>query len=97
MENRPKEYFRNHRLQKLFGITLKDYDKISKRQKRVCAICKLEERETYKTSPKVLAVDHCHKTGKVRGLLCRKCNVGIGNFKDNILLLKSAISYLQRS
>jgi hypothetical protein len=43
---------------------------------------------------KELAIDHCHKTGKIRGLLCKNCNQGLGQFKDNIDLLLSAAKYL---
>ena len=41
-----------------------------------------------------LSIDHCHKTGKVRGLLCKHCNHGLGKFKDDVNLLKIAIDYL---
>jgi hypothetical protein len=44
-----------------------------------------------------LAVDHCHAGGHIRGLLCRQCNVGLGNFQDNIQYLKNAIKYLEGS
>lgn len=57
-----------------FGITYETYLKMFKRQKGLCAICKKPERETVNGKIKRLAVDHDHKTGKVRGLLCGKCN-----------------------
>ena len=44
-----------------------------------------------------LVVDHCHKTGKIRGLICDSCNVGLGRFKDNIDNLKNAIKYLEKN
>lgn len=58
-------------------------------QIKKCSICK-------KTVSR-LNVDHCHKTGKTRGLLCTNCNIGLGNFKDNIEILKRAIKYLKQS
>ena len=47
------------------------------------------------TTGKRLAVDHCHKTGKIRGLLCTKCNIGLGYFNDDVILLKNSIRYLE--
>ena len=57
------------------------------RQKNVCGICK--------TPGKPLCVDHCHATGKVRGLLCRDCNLGLGNYKDNPVFTRAATAYLE--
>lgn len=80
-----------------YGITLDDYNSMLKEQNGLCAICRMPSTKIDKRSNKVqrLNVDHCHKTGKVRGLLCIKCNHGIGYFNDNILLLESCIRYLQ--
>jgi hypothetical protein len=59
-------------------------------QKNVCALCKKGE-----SSGKQLSIDHCHTTGKIRGLLCSRCNLGLGLFKDNQEVLAAAIKYLQ--
>jgi hypothetical protein len=75
-----------------FGITLKDYEDMLFKQNGVCAIC-LKECKTGQR----LAVDHCHTTGKVRGLLCMECNRGLGAFKDNVVVLTTAIKYLEDS
>jgi hypothetical protein len=56
-----------------------------------CEICGAEQGPKRK-----LAIDHDHETGHVRGLLCRQCNLGLGAFDDRILLLISAVEYLQR-
>lgn len=72
-------------LKKLYGISLKDYEEMYKKQDGSCLIC-TDEHDT-------LVVDHCHDTGEVRGLLCHNCNVGIGMFKHNDLLLKAAGGY----
>jgi len=70
-----------------YGITRDDYESMFVAQGGKCAICK-------KSSTKALAVDHCHQTEVVRGLLCRSCNVGLGNFKDDPELLSAAREYL---
>lgn len=77
---------------------IQTYFDLLENQNNVCKIC--NKPETFKNycSQRVrkLAVDHCHKTGKVRGLLCNKCNKAIGQFSDDINLLKSALNYLER-
>lgn len=73
-----------------YGITAKDYHHMRLKQRNVCAICK--------KAPKIgkkLVVDHCHTNGKVRGLLCAKCNSGIGFMEDNETSMWSAIIYLK--
>lgn len=74
---------------KKYGITLEQYEALRMRQDYKCGICKKET--------KVLAVDHCHVTGKVRGLLCKPCNSGIGFLNDDIDLIKSALEYLNET
>jgi len=87
---------------KKYGITLEQYNFLLDSQKGVCKIC--QEKETRVTRPKAkismgyeprLAVDHDHKNGEVRGLLCHRCNVGLGNFQDNPELLLKAYKYLK--
>jgi hypothetical protein len=86
-------YIRSYRLKKKYGITLDDYDKMIKEQKGVCKTCKTNELSS--TSDKYFAVDHCHKTGKVRGLLCGPCNSALGMVKENIETLENLIKYLK--
>lgn len=74
-----------------YGITIAEYDQLLVLQERVCAICKKPC-----SSGKRLAVDHDHKSGKTRGLLCRKCNRGVGLFDDNLELMQKAMDYLTR-
>jgi len=71
------------------GLSLQDYRAMLERQGKVCGICK--------TPGKPLCVDHCHATGKVRGLLCRDCNLGLGNYKDNPVFTRAATAYLEAS
>jgi hypothetical protein len=75
---------------KKFGLTLGELDVMYARQDSKCAICGITEQE----HGKYLAIDHCHRTGKVRGLLCMPCNTGLGNFGDRSDLLMIAIMYL---
>lgn len=103
VNNRCKTYYKenlekvkNTKLLKSFGITLEQYLLMSHVQNNVCAICKKPESAKDARSGKIrdLAVDHCHTTGKVRGLLCGKCNQLIGLSNDNTDTLKQAASYL---
>lgn len=77
-----------------FGITPEVYNAMLKTQNHVCAICKQPETATGKLGVKPLCVDHCHKTGKNRALLCNACNVLLGAAKDKIETLTAAIKYL---
>lgn len=79
-----------HKLKKK-GCTPEQWASIVRRQRGKCAICGAEPRGCRR-----LDLDHSHKTGKLRGLLCSSCNRGIGFLKDSILLLSSAITYLER-
>lgn len=88
---------KNKNLEKSFGISLDEYREILESQRGVCKICGKPETEMRLGKVKELAVDHCHETGFIRGLLCAKCNCGIGNFKENIDSLKNAITYLEEN
>lgn len=84
------EVFRNRRLRRNFGITLAEYEHMIVAQNGVCAIC----RKPCKTGRR-LAVDHDHDTGKVRGLLCAGCNIGIGQMNEDPMRLRVAADYLE--
>ena len=83
-----------------FGITAEQYEKLLRDQGGVCAICETSDPKT-KTKGSALdcdfCVDHDHATGKVRGLLCNGCNVGIGHFRESVNAMKAAIAYLERN
>lgn len=81
-------------LKNTYGLSLDDYNNILKTQAGVCAICK--KNRPYKNKGEFLCVDHNHKTGKTRGLLCHSCNRAIGMLGDDIIILKSAIIYLKK-
>lgn len=92
------DHYRNLRLIKTFGINLEEYNEMLISQNNGCAICGEAPPTEEKTERKFahLPVDHCHTTGKVRGLLCHRCNRGIGFLGDSIPYLKNAILYLQK-
>lgn len=72
-----------------YGISDEDYQALLARQGGLCGICRKKKRP--------LCVDHCHVTGKVRGLLCHKCNLGLGHYDDDPVLTRAATSYLEAS
>ena len=79
-----------------YNITLDEYDKLFEEQNGVCAICGKPETAINKHGTVWrLSVDHKHNTNKIRGLLCIRCNRGIGFFEDNINYLINAINYLR--
>jgi len=79
---------RKTHLKAAYGLSLEDRENMLKNQDYKCDICH-KEIKTYS------AVDHDHKTGKIRSLLCRKCNLGLGAAKDNTEILKNMINYLE--
>ena len=70
-----------------YGLSLADYRALQARQGNACAICRKVTR--------ALCIDHCHVTGRVRGLLCRRCNSALGFYADDQRLLRAALAYLQ--
>lgn len=81
---------RDYYLRKTYGISLERYQEMESAQDGRCRICG----ETC-PSGRALAVDHCHTSGEVRGLLCGQCNNGLGRFKDRPDLLRAAADYLE--
>lgn len=75
-----------------YGITINQYNELFLNQNGCCKICNKHQAEFSQK----LSVDHCHKTGKVRGLLCRHCNFGLGFAKDDISILENMIKYLKQ-
>lgn len=85
-----------HKLKKIYKITLDQYLDLEQLQAGLCAICQQPEANTTaKTKLGSLAVDHNHKTGKVRGLLCKGCNMALGNMKESPERLRAAAIYLE--
>ena len=90
---------RKHSLRKNYGITPEDYDHMLSEQNGKCAICDSDKPWGFVVKPKrsneFFCVDHCHTTGKVRGLLCQPCNKGLGSFSDDTYVMSRAIKYLE--
>lgn len=91
-ENYNYEKVRNNALIRQYGINSEDYDRMRKEQNYCCAICGVHEASAIKGQ---LHVDHCHKSGKVRKLLCVKCNTVLGKVNDDPLILEKMIEYLR--
>lgn len=75
-----------------YGLTIESYQKLEDAQNNKCKICGAEGGDCRMSR---LRIDHCHETGEVRGLICHKCNVGLGQFRDDLDLLKEAVKYLE--
>jgi hypothetical protein len=88
-----KDYALEIHMKQNYGITFAEYNQILNEQNNVCAICFASPPDHHK---KRLNIDHCHSTGRVRGLLCDACNRALGLFKDSPDLMLKAISYLAR-
>lgn len=78
------------RLFKTYGLALWEYKVLFKKQKGCCAICGKHQSKL----ACAMCVDHCHFTGKVRGLLCKQCNRALGFLNDDVKLVKKAAGYL---
>lgn len=78
-----------------YGFGLQEYLRLSAAQGDACGACKREN--DLSSSRTMLHVDHCHATGKVRGLLCGHCNRGLGLFGDSVTVLRGAIAYLEKA
>lgn len=87
-------YFIDKHLRNTYGITLDEYNALLTVQNNKCAGCGTDSEKAQRNK---LYVDHCHSTGKIRGLLCQQCNTALGMVKDNINTLSSLISYLKQS
>lgn len=87
-----KEKLRNQHLKRTYGITLEEYNNMLIAQNNSCSICLISIEDT--KEKRNLAVDHCHTTGKIRGLLCMNCNKSLGLLKDNPLIVKNMLEYL---
>lgn len=81
-----------------YGLSYNEYTKMLQKQNNVCAICFESEINIDPRTKEIrnLAVDHCHISGKIRGLLCARCNTTLGKCEENISILENAIKYLKQ-
>lgn len=91
-ENYDKLQKKAYHLKSMYGLSMDDYNALLEKQMNTCAICSTHFTELKKG----LFVDHCHDTGKVRGLLCSACNSAIGLLKENRYLFLTCVEYLDR-
>lgn len=91
-QNSCKSCYYDKQVFRKYGITLEDYDRMYQEQNGVCKICSLPQISPRNTR---LCIDHDHRNGKVRGLLCSDCNRGIGLLKDDPRILDKASEYLR--
>lgn len=94
MQKRIQKLWQSCRLKYRHGLSLEEYNGMLERQKGVCAICGNQNKYKKHKKNASLSVDHCHKTDKVRGLLCDACNLALGLMKDDVDNLKKAVKYL---
>ena len=97
-----KQTYRNKHLKKKYGITQSQYTEMYKEQKGICLIC--ERAMDHQNGTPALGsgrgsanclIDHCHKTGRVRGLLCFHCNTALGHLQDDVVRMERMINYVR--
>ncbi len=86
-----KKSVESARIKRLYNITPEQLEQMKIAQDNLCAICGQSFVSKYG-----MHIDHSHSTGKVRALLCRHCNIAIGMFKDNFLVIEKALAYLKK-
>jgi hypothetical protein len=94
-KNMSPEWLKNRSLRSIYGITLKKYNKMFLEQNGVCKICGYAETESNQHGIVPLSVDHDHKTGDVRALLCQKCNRALGQMQEDPERIKGLLAYAE--
>ena len=90
-----RKYFRDHRIKKVYRLTELEYSRLVSEQDGKCGICGKPPSGTWH-GDRMLNVDHDHQTGAVRGLLCNKCNRGLGILGDTVERITAVLKYLER-
>lgn len=86
------QYQHKHNLEKSYGVTIEQYNNLFNQQNGMCFICGKHQKDLKQR----LCVDHNHKTGEIRALLCKRCNSALGHFQDDAELCLKAYNYLRR-
>ena len=95
--NRAKNAYKSL-IKRLYGLTEKDYLDLYNKQSGLCRVCSIFLYNPFdRQDGDRPQLDHCHKTNKVRGILCQTCNTGLGSFKDDPKLLRQGADYLEES
>lgn len=81
--------FEDTRMKRIYGVSFEEYERLFTKQNRVCAICHKSQKRNR------LHLDHCHKSGRIRGLLCVPCNIILGRYNDDPKVFYRAIKYLE--
>lgn len=89
--------YRGYHYKHRYGMTREQVEAMHAAQGKACAICEKPIPLTGESRTKLAVVDHCHSSGKVRGLLCQPCNMLLGNASDRPEVLRAAITYLERA
>jgi hypothetical protein len=92
-----KEQYKAYRLKSKYNISIEERLRMLNQQNGLCAICECEEAESKGRNPGIFNVDHCEASGHVRGLLCYRCNIGLGHFFNDAYFLKRALEYIERT
>ena len=92
-----KKYKRAWHLLKNYGLTIEDYNKILGDQNNKCPICDEKLKVIGINDVRKPNIDHCHVTGKVRGILCHRCNKALGLLRDDIQIIERALNYIRKS
>lgn len=88
-----RENIRHRQIIRRYGLTQEQFAVMLKKQGSRCGVCRKSIKPAHRGKD-AACIDHCHKSGKVRGLLCFNCNCGIGQFKDKPALLRKAIKWI---
>src|SRR5688572_17694888 len=90
---------RHNRFIQTYDLSFREYKKLFIKQGRRCAVCNKKAKNAHlnRGEKLELVVDHCHATGKVRGLLCSACNTGLGFFRDDPARMRAGVKYLEKN
>lgn len=92
-----KKWNKTAKVKLFYGLTLEKYEELEKLQNGLCAVCGLSNSQKLYNRSVSLHIDHNHETGKIRGLLCHKCNTALGLANDDPTILRKLVDYLEKN